>query len=522
MSARAHNSPPHFIGAVESTIRRENLLPRGTAAGVAVSGGADSVALLATLSALAPEWDWRLAVLHVDHALRGRQSNQDARFVERLAEKSGLPFFSEKLQWPKNKGAAPGEIGEGELREKRYEALAYLAGHAAVDVIATGHHRDDQAETVLMNLLRGSGPSGLGGIRPRATIGGLMIVRPLLDCSREEIVAFCREEKLRWREDPTNRDPRWLRNRIRHALLPMLESEYNPRLRERLAQNARHFRKDEAFFEEEARKVLWCGRKEGDVPWSLKRKRLREVPDPILARVFRLWIMAAGGGATPPPAAQIEALIDLVRIDDPYWREVRCSGDLVFFVDDDRLVLRPVPEGRGGVDRKTVMMDSEEWPLIPQAALPAEGLPLPIPGEIEVSTGAGSRNAEVGCELISSDTSPAGFKSARKEAFRSGGAGALEQHFDAQRVAEPLVVRNPRPGDRFHPLGAPGSKKLKEFLIDAGVPSARRRRLVILADAEDILWVAGVRIGHRVRLTEGTKEILRVWIVPKLVFSRGR
>ncbi|MBI3629760.1 MAG: tRNA lysidine(34) synthetase TilS, partial [Candidatus Rokubacteria bacterium] len=216
-----------MIDAVRDTIRRHAMLAGGEAVLVAVSGGADSVALLHVLAALAAELSLRLTVVHLDHGLRP-DSAADAAFVESLARARGLPVVVDRIAVP------PGGSLEARAREARYAALRRHAARLGADRVALGHTADDQAETVLMRLLEGAGPRGLAGIPP---VRGRYI-RPLIETRRAGIVETLTAAGLTWREDPSNRDPKFLRNRIRHELLPLLASTYNPAIVPALARAA--------------------------------------------------------------------------------------------------------------------------------------------------------------------------------------------------------------------------------------------------------------------------------------------
>ncbi|PYM07965.1 MAG: tRNA lysidine(34) synthetase TilS [Candidatus Rokuibacteriota bacterium] len=206
-----------MIDAVRDTIRRHAMLAGGEAVLVAVSGGADSVALLYALQALGAELRLTLSVVHLDHGLRA-ESADDGAFVEALARARSLPVSVERIT------VAPGGSLEARAREARYAALRRHAARVGAERVALGHTADDQAETVLMRLIEGAGPRGLRGIPP---VRGIFI-RPLIETRRAEIVDALQRAGLAWREDPSNRDPKLLRNRIRHELLPQLAASYNP------------------------------------------------------------------------------------------------------------------------------------------------------------------------------------------------------------------------------------------------------------------------------------------------------
>lgn len=218
-----------LLSRVEATLKKFCMLVPGERILVACSGGRDSVALFTLFKALAPRLKIRLGLVHFDHALR-KNSTQDVQFVERLARKTKTPFYGGRRDLSKavsEKGFSPEEAA----RNLRYDFFKKVSQKTGAFKIALGHHRDDQAETVLMRILQGTGLRGLQGIRPVVKIRGVTFIRPLIEISREEIQKFLRREKIPFREDGTNRSERFLRNRIRRRLLPWLEKEFNPKIR---------------------------------------------------------------------------------------------------------------------------------------------------------------------------------------------------------------------------------------------------------------------------------------------------
>lgn len=211
-----------MLDLVAATIIRYLMFEPGQKAGIAVSGGADSVCLLDVLRELAPRWNLRLHVLHLDHGIRAEASRQDAEFVRKLAAQLGFPFHLKAVKL----SAATRNL-EQSAREARIEFFTALISDGVVDRIALGHTRSDQAETVLFRLLRGAGTTGLAGVRPVTSNG---FVRPLIELPRDRILAYLKERGLEWREDATNRHTRFARNRIRHELLPYLGREWNPQI----------------------------------------------------------------------------------------------------------------------------------------------------------------------------------------------------------------------------------------------------------------------------------------------------
>ncbi|MCX7044563.1 MAG: tRNA lysidine(34) synthetase TilS [Candidatus Sumerlaeota bacterium] len=347
-------SCPHsndILAPALETIRRERMLAPGDRVIAAVSGGADSVAMLHLLTRLARETPLKLSirVVHVDHGLRGRASKADARFVERLVARMGWPCSIIPLRLshvaPREKrNASP----ESEWRDARRAALAREARRRRIRIIALGHTRDDLAETVLMRLIRGSGSHGLAAFGPRAEREGVAMIRPLYDVTRRQVEAYCRDRKLRWRTDASNADIEHLRNHVRLVLLPLLEKEFNPSIRDALARAAESLRAEDEFLEEMAEAVVRGqgakGRGQGsgvrgqssianrqssivnrqspiatrqssiaNRPSSIVHlKFLSSLPLALLRRVLRRWIMTVSGDDYPPSFNEVERLAALI------------------------------------------------------------------------------------------------------------------------------------------------------------------------------------------------------------------
>jgi tRNA(Ile)-lysidine synthase len=272
-----------LLARVRQAIRRHGLLARGDAVVVAVSGGPDSVALLHALAILARKEAWKLHAAHLHHGLRGAEADADEDLVRALAARERVGVTVGRLEPARLAGAAL----EARARSARYAFLADVARSFGAARIATGHTRDDQAETVLLRLLRGSGARGLGGIQPRRADG---VIRPLILASRAEVLRFLDRARLPSREDSSNRDPRHLRNRVRHELLPLLRA-LAPGIDARLAAIADHLRADSAYLDREgeaAARALGAGEGEADAA------RVRALPEAIRVRVIEAMLRAKG------------------------------------------------------------------------------------------------------------------------------------------------------------------------------------------------------------------------------------
>jgi len=447
---------------------------------VAVSGGADSVALLHLLRELRPGPSPGLTVVHLDHGLRGAAARRDRAWVEKLAAELKLGCISDqadvstrarrrKLSW------------EEAARQARFAFFRAAAERTGCDTVVLGHHRDDQVETILMRLLRGTAPAGLAGMRPRRRVEGLTLARPLLDFSRAQLEGYLRSRSLSWRQDATNRDTRFLRNRLRHELIPLLESEYNSGLRGILA-NLAHLEAEREDFIQAAVDEVWeeVAVKQGDeVLIDLSRLPCRSpvVADALIGRA----LAAVGVGETSRNhRARLRRLWEegpAGACSLPQGFEARRSGR-IFRLGPAETAVRPF------------------------------SCELPCPGEVLVP--------EAGLLLTARvlDTPPAVGSLARCDLgeywSRCPHLPVARAYFPLDRLVFPLVVRSRLPGDRLRPLGLRGSKKVKDLLIEAKVPRRRRGMVPILADGRRILWVVGARPAEAGRLDAGVGRVVEV------------
>ncbi len=462
-----------LVRRVRQYVEREALLPPGARVVVACSGGGDSVMLAALLCEIELEADWSVAgLLHVNHGLRGASADEDEAFCRDLARDLELPIAVERVDVAARAAAERISI-EAAGHRIRYELFERIVRDGGADRVATGHTRDDQAETVLLRLLRGAGPGGLAGIRPR--IGA--VVRPLLDARRDELREYLRSRDLRHREDPTNRDEWILRNRVRHRLIPFLADHFNPAVIDVLARGAAIARDDADWLDEAvnsaAAEIVQSGREGVEVDAA----RLSGAPPAVARRVARRVLEEAGGNRVGFDHA--ERLRRLAEAAGPGPAGADFPGCRA--------------ERRGAVVR-----------LEPRRGRPARPVPprdfelrLAVPGAVEIA-GAGLRiTAERGARPV-----------------RLAGRGDAAT-LPAARVAAPLTVRNRRPGDAFRPLGMRGSrKKLQDFFVDRKVPRGRRGTVPLVVDGRlGIVWVAGYAVSERARLAAADQDVITLRIV---------
>ncbi|MGQ0666725.1 MAG: tRNA lysidine(34) synthetase TilS [Nitrospiraceae bacterium] len=458
---------PALLHQVVRTIRSRGLVEPGQHLLVAVSGGPDSVALLSLLHRLRPSWSLTLTAVHHNYGLRGAESEADQEFVETLCRELKVPLQTRRLEVL---ARARRTSLQAEARDLRYRALTDLAGKCGADRIALGHTADDQAETVLLWMVRGAGMTGLSGM-PACRDG--QIIRPLYETRRRDILAYLHDAGLSFRRDSSNAKPLYLRNRIRHEILPVLQ-RVSPASVEALCRLADICREDDAYLDQQM--AALCEDKiipSRDGGWAIDRAFLQQVPHAVQRRVVRDLVRRCDSFRRSPSLGTVERILQVVTkrgvIADVNVKSIRVM------VGEDRV--RVIPSESLIVHRDR-----------PHQVLPAI---LTVPGQVAW--------AETG-QLIRAEVVPGG----------QGDATAIEKSrivVDADRLSGPLLVRTWLPGDRFCPAGMKGrSKKLQDFFTDLKLPIAVRKRIPVVMAPEGIVWVVGYRQDERWTPTTATQR----------------
>ncbi len=463
-------------------ITDRRMLNHGEGVLVAVSGGPDSVALLHLLHRLAPEFGVRLNVAHLNHCLRGEEAEEDAHFVQALGESLGLDVTIGQVNL--YAGSRRGSL-QAAARAARYRFLEEVAVRKGASRIAVGHHLDDQAETVLMRFLRGAGADGLAGMAPERRIStgsAIVLIRPLLEVSRRELQTYLERHQLPFRRDSSNRNPKYLRNRVRMELIPLLEGRYNRRLSAHLAGLARQMRWDAEHLQAEAAVALTdlsepASREPGPAV-TLDRRRAADLPPALLTRVLRLAHERVAPGAALDQS-HVEAVLDLVSISEGS-ASLDLPGGVVARRAYDKLILAV---------RGAVVFPPEVSLAVPgRAGLPGSGLAVVaelLPAASDSTWSAAPERAVFDYDLLR----------------QSGG---------------PLRVRTRRPGDRLEPEGlSSGSRKVQDLLVDAKISRFKRDLVPLVVAGADVLWVAGVRQSRLYPVTEQTRLVLALGLEPE-------
>ncbi|MEQ1945753.1 MAG: tRNA lysidine(34) synthetase TilS [Bryobacteraceae bacterium] len=457
------------MDAVRKNITRYNMLAPGTRVAVAVSGGPDSVCLLHVLAAIAPELGLTLSVAHFNHKLRGEDSELDERFVAQLAEKLAVPFHCDSADLKQHSGNL-----EQAARRARRAFFARLIKEGLIDKVALGHTRDDQAETVLFRLLRGSGLTGLAGILPVTADG---VIRPLIGITRKDVLEYLTSQGIRWREDASNLEPRFARNRIRHSLLPQLSKDWNPNLSESLAHLA-----DLAYEEER----VWADivnraaaesfeQRVGGVEFTCES--VLRFPKALRRRLIRRAIADTRGDLRRIEYEHVEVVLELLK---------RKSG--------------------GGRRRLPGLLAqrSFEWMRLEggQSASPLQETQLEIPGSYPID----GDNTLIRLELFDGPSAPNPCVNLKATELYLG-------DLTSPLVLDgPLVLRGWRSGDHYWPAGDSRERTIQELFQSARVPSWRRRDWPMITCGTKILWIrqfgvakefaAGARSGRILRVAE--------------------
>jgi len=471
-----------MLKALNQELLSHKLLDRGETVVVGVSGGPDSMALLHLFLDLNKQLDWQLSlhVAHFNHKLRGAEAERDAAFVQAAVDDLSIPCTIETCDVAALANAE--KLGIEEIsRRERYAFFERVCLRIGCKTVAVAHHADDDAETILHRVLRGTGLRGLAGI-PRVRLlnpdNGVRVIRPLLRMTKKSLYNYLADTGIACREDRTNASNEPMRNRIRNILLPQIESQVNPQVREALTRLGEQAEWVQEFLSETVQRTfetLIISRT--DQFLLLNADALERKSRLVQTELVRLAYRSFGLGEQDLSFAHMVSALDLIA-DPTSGKQLQLPGGMTVEKRYHQLVFSlPTEEPREAIASEIAMH------------LPGRTL-LPV------------RRLEIDCSYL--DVSTEDIHRLRRATDR------MEEHLDGEAVHPPLVVRTRRPGDRFFPLGAPGSKKLSDFLIDAKVNPKQRERVAVLCDQLGPIWVIGHRIDDRVKMTALTRRVLHL------------
>lgn len=469
-------------------VRDEGLLTGDQPVVLAVSGGVDSMVLLYLCQRLT-QAESRLPALHIahlNHQLRRQDSDLDAEFVQQQARQLRLPCTVEVKDVAERARAESVSI-ELAARQCRYEFFERLCLRLGARVVVLAHQADDHVETVLQRMIRGTGIRGLGGIRrirPICDGSDIRLYRPLLDFRRAEIERYAADQQVPFRNDRTNENDTYTRNRIRRELLPLLRSRFNPQVDEAVLRLAEQARSLEAYLSETGSRMLESIVIEhNDRQLVLHSPSLARKPRVIQTQLLREAILRIGVGEGEITFGHLSSLIELASSDEG-TKELHLPGGLRVLRRYSRLTFeRPGIAAPVTADYDETCVSTQEVTRLPRFGM-----------ELQVET------------LDADETLIVAHL--HDHAYRE--QCSYEEWIDADAVKPPLVARSRRPGDRFFPLGMYSMKKLSDFLIDEKIDTGERERLVVLCDQLGPIWVVPLRIDERVRLTRMTRRVLRL------------
>ena len=445
------------IAKLRNYIREKNLFSAEVKLLLGVSGGSDSIALLYLFSLLRSEIDITLLAVHINHQLRGEESEADAVLVRDICQKLGVPLIVRKINLT--------DKSENQARQKRFEAFQQVLDAYQFDYIVTGHHSNDQTETMLLNLFRGAGLSGLAGLRPRSG----KVLHPLLCFSKKELQDLLVEAQIPWREDSSNQELSYRRNWIRHKLLPLLEQEINPQISTSLGTQAEIFADAEDMILKRMKSLLKKVVLEQDnQKVILSLSALKHFSKLEQYYIIREVIAEISGSRRDFFAHNFENIINLYSAEGS--KKVSLNNGIEAVKEYDKLIIK----------------FSEESQPIPEPIVVEEDRSRVVWGDYRFSF----KVLKVLPNCFSRDP--------------------LTVYIDADKIKYPFVIRSRKPGDRFIPFGMKQMVKLKDFLINCKVSKYERDYIPIFDDGEKIFWVTGKRLDQRVAIDDNSTRFLHI------------
>ena len=451
---------------VLNNIREYNLIENGDNVVIGLSGGPDSMALLYVLLEI-EEIDFNIHIAHVNHGVRGKEALADEIFVEKLAKKLNLPYYSIQVnmnQYAKDKGISSEEAG----RKLRYGFFHEILRKIGGGKIAVAHNKNDQAETLLMRIFRGTGIDGLRGM----DFISEDIIRPILNIHRAEIEKYLDDRNIETRLDKTNLEPIYNRNKVRLELIPYIEENFNPNIINTLWRTSRIATIDSDFLEKYTEKSYNnMMKKKGKHSIILNREDFLKEEQSIQQRIIRNSIIDINGSIQGITERHIISILELF-IEGNTGKSINLVDNLIARTNYEEIII----EKKRDLEKKDYLY---EIPI--DDIIYIEALGLKITTEVIPANNIDYNNID-----------------------------NFTKYFDFEKINGKLYIRNRKAGDRFTPYGMIGSKKIKDYFIDEKVSKDKRDEIPILIDKNNIIWVIGYRISDLYKITEGTKKVLRI------------
>ncbi|MGL5440258.1 MAG: tRNA lysidine(34) synthetase TilS [Filifactoraceae bacterium] len=460
-----------LIEKVEDTIKREGLLEEGDSVLVALSGGPDSVCLIRLLADLRERYSLKIYSFHLNHQIRGVDAHKDALYALKLSESMGIPCFTLSLDVPELSKSKKTTVEE-EARNQRYIAMNKIADKLNIKKIAVAHNLDDQSETVVMRLIRGTGLNGLKGMEYKRD----RIIRPLMDADKKSILKYCEENKINPCVDKTNLEDEYTRNKIRLKLIPFIEQEFGAKFKENIFKMANVLREDGNFIEgiayDEYKKTS-ARIDESTIKLELEEE-IAPINIAILKRMIRNCIKDLVGNIEGIEGVHLLDIVNLIRNGKNTWR-VNIPKGITVYKNNDSIIFTT-----SDIKEEVIYFDYE---------IELDGLTI-IP-EIK--------------KVVEAKIMP-------KEKCVQLPTGLYTKAFDINKISGKLRIRNRIAGDKIRPVGLGGTKKIKDIFIDAKIPLDKREEMPLIVDDEKIIWVCGLKISEESKIGETTENVVRISI----------
>ncbi len=465
----------NFTRKILTTIQENHLIEPGDGVVIGVSGGHDSVCLLHVLQSLVESLQLKLYAVHINHMLRGKEADADEEYTVDLCNRLGIPISIVRIDiaaYAAKLGLSIEEAG----REARYREFKQYASAVGASKIAVAHNRNDQAETVFMHIIRGTGTAGLSGMEYKRDC----IIRPLLGVSRDEIECYCQGAGLHPRTDSSNLEQDFTRNKVRLALFPYINEKFDANIVESLWRLSQNASVDERFMEKctsEAYERVIMEKGTGFV--CLDIRQMQKLDPAIGMRILRIALKNISGSAKGVGGVHYRALTDLIN-----------KGRTGTMAQLPRGIRATVSYGV----LKLLLKSSLEQSSSSDGAF---SLQIALPGETFIPI----LNSNIRTSIIMPENI---------DKYSMLGYNPKVQYFDYDKVKQGIYIRNRRNGDIFKPLGSPGTKKLKEFYIDSKVPREKRGMIPLIVIGNEVVWIIGHKISDKFRVTENTKSVLKM------------
>ena len=482
-----------MLQKAKKTIEKYNMLSSGDRVGIGVSGGPDSVALLHLMARVAKSYGLLLVIIHLNHGLRGKESDREEEFVQELGESMKISVESTKVDIPLIQEKEKGSL-ENICRRERYKYFTQVANKLNISKIVLGHNLNDQAETIVMKFLRGSGLEGLKGILP---VRDAIYIRPLIEVTRDEILLFLESEGIKYITDSSNTNNTYLRNRIRNILIPELKNGYNPRFVENISHTSNIIRMENEFINNSVDRILsnWnVNFKEKKV--NIEIPKFKKLHPALQSRIIKTLLENFSHTKTGIGFRHVESVIDLIEDGRPNGLLDLPSGVKIRREYSNLIILggkesdAETSESLQITEKNKGRYEDDKWEANDYYYT------VEIPGRVNIK----EIGMVIGFDIID-DKSRLDFKS-DDTVF-----------MDYETVSFPVVIRNIRPGDKIQPLGIKGRKKVSSIFIDEKVPMIQRKKIPLLVDQKSVLWISGMKLSNRVKITDGTEKILRAKII---------